>query len=162
MDLQKREQAAVISSHLELPGGSAARGGIAVLCVRGSHTAPWTKSVCQQEITSSDHPRRQTDPSSPPQDGLWCNPPLGAAQIPQPAETLPMSQGAGPIHIRQGNPDMRRLWGHQSRGWWPLCHQIHLNLLPSCRSSTGSGREGAVEGTVSSGSFLVWIVVPFF
>lgn len=40
MDLQKLEQAAVISSHLELLVGSAARGGIAVLCVRGQPHSP--------------------------------------------------------------------------------------------------------------------------
>lgn len=135
------------------------------MCERAATQPRGPRGVCQQ-ITKPPLTTPGDRLTLLPHHGMGYSVPhtLAAAQILQPAETspLPMSQGAGLICIGQGNPDVSRLWGHQSRGWWPLCHQIHLNLLPSCRSSTGSGREGAVEGTVTSGSFLLWVVVPFF
>lgn len=98
MDLQKLKQAAVIYSHLELPVGSAARGGIAMPCVRGQPHSPM-----DQEVSAS----RRSHPLTTPGDrltllahhrmGYGVPHSLDAAQILQPAETLPMSQGAGPV-----------------------------------------------------------------
>lgn len=90
------------------------------MCERAVTQPHGPRGVCQQEITK---PRLTT-----PGDRLTLLPhhgmgygvsyTLDAAQILQPAETLPlpMSQGAGPIRIRQGNPDREQAVGTPEQG----------------------------------------------
>lgn len=90
------------------------------VCERAATQPHGPRRVCQQEITKPPLTTSGDRLTLLPHHGMGYGVPhtLDAAQIFQPAETspLPMSQGAGPICIRQGNPDMSRLWGHQSRG----------------------------------------------
>lgn len=116
---------------------------------------------------SSDHPRSRANPLWPPWDISWpaelfwskhhaptpCHRPFPKVQVPAP----PHHMGKPRLgHIRRGDSGPRVTCPQRP----PSSSQPLGRVLPSC--GMAGSRRGGIEGALWRGSFLLWVVVPFF